>query len=304
MNDHINNENDVNEIENELDKIEREIKTLTDENYHLSMTLKNNIDMNVLNENLNTSEFVSKLIELDNKTREDSLETFDIKDIKNKKLLNSYSSVFSSLNNIFNISNSNYVTIRSKIHSYKKKSKRFVKNESTIEMIKNNSTVKIYIIRESDYLNKLSNNKENLTLDEIATYLTEKQDSYFSSSILKYDHLYNVEDQYSLFKIKKLACNYYRINDEDYLMINLCGELINLDGIFYDELKKINVESKLMDPTDKFYMMSEDIISSEKFKFALISKQLYCDIIGIRYNLILMYKPCIKCKIFLNSNYL
>lgn len=301
---HFKDDIDENIIENEINCLSDEIDNISKENHELSIALKQQIENNSINTNLCTSEYISKLLEIENKSKDGIFQMSEyVKDVKNRKLLNSYSSVFSSINSIFNISQKNFNFLNKKIRSFDKKSHKLSSNESSLsEKIKNNSSIKIYIVNENDYVENITKNQNALTLDDILTIITDKQDKYFSASILKYDHLYNVVDQFSLFKIKKLACNYFRVKDTDYLLINLCGELANLDGIIYSEIKKINMDLHNIDSTDKFYLMSEEIITSEKFKYALVNNDLFYQIIGIRYNMITLYNPYIKCKIILKSN--
>lgn len=250
------------------------------------------------------------------------------------KLVKDYGTIFSSLEDAFSINQNELTSFSLKLNKLKDynsltKSDTLGEGKSVdsknSDLVTKKSSVEIYLVskRNNNVINDLisGNNKDNG--DDRSVYNKMSVINYNQSNIdidltktpiidisnkemlccsyISYDHLFNVHDEgkFSISKIKNIACNYFGINQVDYIIINLLGEIVPFDLILYKELFKVNLDMGYINKTDKFFMMRDEVLTLDCYKFVLLPYSLYCNCVGNDYSYLKIMKLKEKSKIII-----
>ena len=239
------------DLEKQIFQIEKGIKTIDDRigirsrNRKFIDLLREDIDSNMYG-HLSYLSFISQ----DNKSKEyiknyeamRGVTVFNTEKFKLMKYLGQFSE---SLDDIFEIDHISFSFIQH--HISKIRNSYVDEEENSFLKISRNITIKAYF---PDLTNKHFENKLYEIGDNEKTYEIQ---------IIEFNEFYFINRKLNIMEIKLIACRYWELNHELYLM---CDENLNIfpcDLIVYEEIFELNLEKGIKSHC-KFYQLNPKII--------------------------------------------
>lgn len=191
--------------------------------------------------------------------------------IKNQKILNTekfklmkyLGDCSKSIEDLFNIDDTNFNNMQVLIDRIF--TQRELVIENTEDKISGNIHIKVFF-------------KESLSSNELDKRLIETEDErnfhVFKIAIIDYDFFYNVNDRkLKIIEIKILACTFFGIELNEYLIVDENFRIWPYDIILFDEILQINLDKKFVKKNCKFFHLNP--IISQNIKLVLIPRSYY-----------------------------
>jgi len=124
--------------------------------------------------------------------------------------------------------------------------------ENSYFKISRNITVKTY-----------NPNFKDIHFEKMQYEVTER-DKCYNVSILEYDDFFNITQKLYVIEIKMIACRYWQLHHENYLMCDENLRIYPCDLVVYDEIFQMNLDNNLIKSHCHFYQLNPKIIVNLK----------------------------------------
>ena len=234
------------EMEEQILNIEKSIQTMDDK---IDSRVKNEKFIDILSNELYICKNLSYFYYMcnDKKSREfiknyESLKEKQILSNDKFKLLQYLGNFCEALEDVLDIDNISFSSMQNTFYNIKIKEELHESNEiKLLEAI----TLKVYLV-------------ENLSekLLKKASFEDNKNIKTYQIHILEYDEYYFIKKKYKMIDLKIIACRYWELDLEEFVMCDEKFQIFPYDLIVYDEIFALNVEKKFIKFHSQFFHMN------------------------------------------------
>ncbi len=177
------------------------------------------------------------------------------------KMMKHLGHFFENTEKLFEVDNLMFNNMQHKIE------KVFIKNKSIVDSHDDivTKTINIKIFEKVD-LDAAEFNQATIDVDKNVK-------NVFNISVIDYDFMYNIIKKFLVVEVKTLACRYFEVEQDDFVLVDEKFKIWPFDVAVYDVIFTLNLEKNNTRPHSKFFHLDPAITAN--LKFVLVAKEDY-----------------------------